>query len=290
MKQITKKTMTYLFIIAMTVVFVPCMVRIISAAPEESQKSASDMPTVTSIGMPDEGDGAELVIRLSASAIFGSYKTADPLSLVVVLNNTTEGLFTTPIPINRGNFKTVTVTRSQASSGLQTIITIGLVKDLESVISTPQGLGELRISFPAPSVPVAAVKGKRPAASPEAGVARAPNEPATAKTAVSNKSTKGQQFLTALTVNNNAIILAIEGGAVKFNSFHLDKPERFIIDIFDVKCLLKSRIIPINSAGITLARIGIYPNKIRIVLDAGNGNFSNATATRTAGGITVTLK
>ncbi|MBI2353476.1 MAG: type IV pilus secretin PilQ [Deltaproteobacteria bacterium] len=98
-----------------------------------------------------------------------------------------------------------------------------------------------------------------------------------------------QRSLTAVSVKDGAIFLAVQGGAKEFKSFRLSKPERFVIDLFGVKSSLANRIVPINAAGIALARIGIYPGKVRIVFDAVNGSFSEAVASGSDEGITVTL-
>ena len=96
--------------------------------------------------------------------------------------------------------------------------------------------------------------------------------------------------LTAILVRDNAIFLAMDGGAGEFKTFRLSKPERFVIDLLNVKSALTSRITSINSLGVSSARLGVYPNKIRIVFDTMNGTFPEATAVKSTGGVAISLK
>jgi type IV pilus assembly protein PilQ len=45
----------------------------------------------------------------------------------------------------------------------------------------------------------------------------------------------------------------------------------------------------LNASGVASARIGLYPDKVRVVLDAVNGNFPEATAAKSDSGVVITL-
>jgi type IV pilus assembly protein PilQ len=314
MKWMTKQTMTLLFVLAVTAGFLPGMIQTAGAAPETGQKPASKLAAIESISVSGEGEGAELVINLTSPTAYTSYKTSAPLRLVVDLSQTTQGAVTAPIVINKGNFKTVAVKRYDTDAGVLTRIDIGLVKDTEAVISAaPDRKGELRISFPAGSLQVstsepAPVKAPVVAAAevPTTSVVSAPPIAVSASAPVESPASvepKSEQVtrpavpsaaaqprtLTAISVKDSAIILAIEGGAGDFKSFRLNKPERFIVDLFDVKSALASRVVPVNAAGVALARIGLYPDKVRVVFDAVNGSFPDAVTARSDEGVTISL-
>jgi type IV pilus assembly protein PilQ len=111
-------------------------------------------------------------------------------------------------------------------------------------------------------------------------VAVSPDKPVAPKTA---------RTLTDVSVKNNTIVLTVTGGASDFTSFRLNKPERFIIDIPGAVSLLPSRVIPLNVSGVASARIGMYPEKVRIVLDSVDGSFPEVTAVPSPDGVVVSL-
>jgi hypothetical protein len=58
-----------------------------------------------------------------------------------------------------------------------------------------------------------------------------------------------------------------------------------VLDLFGVTNDMAARIVPLNTAGIASARLGLYPEKIRIVLDAVSGIFPPSRVVTTAEGI-----
>lgn len=342
MKWMTKQSIALVLALTMTAVSILAIsARNAAAATDAGPKTESRLAAIESIRLSGEGDEADLVIKLTSPATYTSYKTTAPLRLVVDLSQTTQGAVTAPVVINKGNFKTVTVSRYDTDAGVLTRIDIELVKDSEAVITTaPDNSDELRISFPPPApvtaaaeaapaaaavepvdtkepaqpAPVPPAAPKEPAApsaeavTPDKPVvpaeAAAPAEPAKAeaeaplsaaqapdqpaKAAIASPSV-APRSLTAVTVKGGAVVLAISGGAGDFKTFRLNRPERFVVDLFDVRSSLPSRVIPVNAAGIALARIGVYPDKIRVVLDGLNGNFPEMVAARSDEGITVAL-
>ena len=275
MKWIPKTSMAVacaIVILASLLAVIPCL----AVTGPGSGVASPDKPKLTSvksIQIRGAGDAAELIISLSAPATYTSYKTTAPLRLVLDISQTTQGDITSPLVFNTGNFKSVTTNRFDSDAGVLTRIYIELNKDAEAVISdSKNNPGELKISFPAS---VSTVKTPAPA------VARLQPEvkpsPATARS------------LTDVAVKNNTIVLSVNGGASDFTSFRLNKPERFVVDVPGAISLLPSRVIPLNVSGVASARIGLYPEKVRIVLDSVDGSFPEATAAASPEGVTVTL-
>jgi len=308
MKWMTKQSMALVLLLTMTAGFAPAMVRNAAAAPEAAVKPGTKLAAIESISLSDEGDGSALFVKLSSPATYTSYKTTAPLRLVLDLSQTTQGTITAPIVINKGNFKTVTVSRYDTDAGVLTRVDIELAKDAEAVISSVPGRqGELKIAFPESTAPIAATAEAVPAAAASEPVvskeqaaaaqeiAAAPIEPAKAPAEAPSQAPPAKatapssRSLTAITVKDDNIILAIEGGAGDFKSFRLSKPERFVVDLFEVKSALTNRIVPINAAGVALARIGIYPGKVRVVFDALNSRFPEAVASVSDKGVTLAL-
>jgi type IV pilus assembly protein PilQ len=284
----TKKLRSLALLLTVMASFFISLPRIAHAVPEAGNKSESKLAAIDSIAVSGEDDAAELVIKLSSPTTYTSYKTTAPLRLVVDLSQATQGTITAPLVINKGNFKTVTVSRYDTDAGVLTRLDIELVKDSEAIVSaTPDQKGELRVSFPAliPQAATVAVPVEAPAEliTPEVPAAEEPLNVAVNPIATQVRS------LTAVLAKNDSIVLAIKGGAGEFKSFRLNNPERFVIDLFNVKSVLADRIVPVNAAGVASARLGLYPDKIRVVLDAVNGTFPEAVVSKSHEGVTVAL-
>lgn len=251
-----------------------------SADPPETKRLA----VIESVAPVGEGSATELVIKLTSPATYTSYKTASPLRLVIDFSQVTQGNLSAPVVVNKGNFKTVTASRFDTDAGVLTRVEIELVTDSEALITTlPANPGELIISFPSLTTTVTPdIPEYKPVAASEPpntvqDLAPAPGSDASFRT------------LSAITVSNNTITLVLDGEINDFKTFRLNKPERYVVDLINVKSGLSSRLLPLNASGVASARIGLYPDKLRVVLDAVNGTFPEATSVKTDKGIVITL-
>jgi type IV pilus assembly protein PilQ len=257
-----------------------------TAAQDGIKTPAGKLAAIKSISVTGEGTATELVIVLTSPATYTSYKTTAPLRLVIDLSQASQGAITSPQVINKGNFKTVTANRFDTDAGVLTRIDIELLSDAEAVISTsPIKPGELRISFPSLAIkPVSAANAKE-----TANVVQAPAAGQSTITPAPKQTVGTVRKLTSISVKSDKIELAVDGGVADFNSFRLNKPERFVIDLMDTQLAMSSRLIPLNTSGVASARIGLYPDKVRVVLDSVNGSFPEASAAKSDQGMTVTL-
>jgi len=257
------------------------------AAQDGVISQTGKLAAIKSISVTGEGASTELVIMLSSPATYTSYKTTAPLRLVIDLSQASQGALTSPQVINKGNFKTVTANRFDTDAGVLTRIDIELENDSEAVITaSPSKPGELRVSFPALSA-------KSVAASNAASPLKSSTVPTAAAPAAASKhiaATNGSiRKLTAISADSDKIMLSVDGGVADFTSFRLNKPERFVIDLMETQLAMASRLIPLNTAGVASARIGLYPDKVRVVLDSVNGSFPEAVVVKSGQGLTVTL-
>ncbi len=94
----------------------------------------------------------------------------------------------------------------------------------------------------------------------------------------SRKQTHPKPCLKAITAENGKIVLNMEGENPAFKSFRLNKTERFVIDLLNAKSILPSRIVPLNSNGVSSARLGQYPDKPTCGFDPERGAFPEVTA------------
>lgn len=257
----------------------------VSAVQLETKKLAG-IESVLSTG---DGSAAELTIKLTSPATYTSYKTTSPLRLIIDFSQVSPGNITAPVVVGKGNFKAVTASRFDTDAGVLTRVEIELVSDSEAVITAlPANPGELKISFPAFADGASSATKKDPADKP-AVIVEPPSAvpaPAAATDAVNDASLR---TLTAISVNKNAVTLALDGEINDFKTFRLNKPERYVVDLMNVKSGLSTRLLPLNASGVASARIGLYPDKVRVVLDAVSGTFPAATAAKTAAGVIVTF-
>ncbi len=302
MKWFTRQTNVLAFVLTVAAVFFTVgMAGRAESAPEPEKAKFAAIESISAAGV---GDSVELVVRLSSPAAYTSYKTTTPLRLVIDLSQTTQGAITEPIAINRGNIKNVSVSSFDTDAGTLTRINVELINDINAIISaSPDNPAELHIAFPAQHADVpganaeteTAVKSAEvPANSPVSAsapipvAATAPVKAEPEPRAVSEVGAK--RTLSAVTTKDGAIILAIDGGVDDFKTFRLNKPERYVIDLPGVVSILPSRLIPLNAAGVASARIGLYPDKTRVVLDGINGYFPEAMASKTAEGLRIVLE
>ena len=262
--------------------------------PQSATKKLASVEGVTANG---EGMATELVLKLTTPVTYTSYKTTSPLRLVIDLSQATQGKVTTPISINKGNFKSVSVTRYDTDAGVLTRIDVELVKDADAVLSvSKEKPGEIRVSFPALAVASAAPQAKV-AETPQTAVNGGVANLASAQVGVSSDGTPAipsqsgaEKKLTSVTTKDGSIVLVIDGGAGEFKTLRLTKPERFVVDLMGVKCTLQSRIVPINALGVSSARLGIYSDKVRVVFDTIDTNFPDATVNTSSEGVVIALK
>ncbi|MDD2852563.1 MAG: type IV pilus secretin PilQ [Desulfuromonadaceae bacterium] len=262
-----------------------------SAGLQGTEKPAE----IVSVTPKGTGLATELSIKLSSQATYTSYKTVSPLRLVIDFSQVIPGEITAPLTIAQGNFKTVSTHRFDSDAGVLTRMEIELLHDSEAQISVAQNNArELTVSFPAlvaSEMAAVAPIGKPPVVAepqlpePAAPVIAAPVPEVVPVAQVEH----AVRTLTAISVRKNTITLALDGDISDFKTFRLNNPERYIIDLMNVKSGLTTRLLPLNSSGVASARLGIYPDKVRVVLDAVNGTFPEATTVKTETGVVISL-
>ncbi|MDD2273462.1 MAG: type IV pilus secretin PilQ [Desulfuromonadaceae bacterium] len=247
------------------------------------QLEAKKLARIESVVPLGDGFATEVAIKLSSSATYTSYKTTSPLRLVIDLSQVTQGNISAPLIINKGNFKSITASRFDTDAGVLTRLEIELVRDSEPVITVVSpSSSELRISFPSlvDTTPSPLVSEAKTVVEPL---------PVTVNPVAESEKEIQPTTLSAISVNKNVITLALDGPISAFNTFRLNKPERYVVDLMNVKSGLSSRLLPLNASGVASARIGLYPDKVRVVLDSVNGTFPEAASTKTVSGIEITL-
>lgn len=289
MKWMTKATMMSAFalvIISVSQMAVPFYVS--AAAVSSPKEKLAAIETITSV---TDGNSTELRIKLSSPATYTSYKTTAPLRLVIDLSQATSGAVTAPVIINKGNFKTVTVSRFDTDAGVLTRVDVELLKDSDPVISAlPASPGELRIAFPGVSDTVSVPPAVLPPVDSVAATSATPSVTTPETSTATPAAEPVRPKLTSVRTENNTVILEADSPIENFKTFRLNKPERLVVDLINAQSNLETRLFPLNNSGVASARVGLYPDKVRVVLDAVNTAFPESEVSKTATGLLITLK
>lgn len=283
------------FALVITVFFAVIEASCAETVRDSAQIAQKKLSTVEAIEVIGEGSAAELVIKLSAPATYTSYKTTSPLRLVIDFSQTIKGDITSPLTINKGNFRNVTVNRYDTDAGALTRVDVELDKDVDAVLSvSKENPGLVRISFPLlanmSSTPEKESNSKSVSPSPDSKSVVSENVKSPAPSLIPEHQVPRGRFLAGLYVKEDAIVISVNGGVDEYKTIRLSKPERLVIDLFGIKNSLESRIIPINKFGVSSARLGIYPDKLRIVFDTVDGRFPETNVIKSAQGLILSAK
>lgn len=257
------------------------------------------VPTVIQ-SVLEQGNGAttELVVVTSVPATYTSYKTSSPHRLVVDFSQAIPAESLANLNFTKGAVKNVTLRRFDTDAGVLTRMELFLSQDIEPVITPSTGkAGELRISFPGYK-PVAAetpIKEEPPKAEVLPNTAQA--EPASTKEQQKVESSK-EVAPAALNISNVPVISDVlaRGDVIEilsnnpigeYKSFRLNKPERVVVDLLNAKVSMTNKLVQLNASGVSTARVGSYPDKVRVVFDSISGDLPEAAFNKTDTGLAV---
>lgn len=114
-----------------------------------------------------------------------------------------------------------------------------------------------------------------------------------AKGAGTNKAAGWNARLTALRVDDwkdaRIVTLAVKGVAGDPKGFQLSSPPRYVVDVPGQWSSQVAKSTPVNQGAIRTVRLGLYPDKLRIVIDLAS-EPKQATVRRTKEGLVVTVR
>lgn len=228
--------------------------------------------TLKSIQVTGEGDNAQLEVVANKPLTYTSYQMTDPSRAVIDFSQTEPGRVPASIEVNAGNIKEVRVQKQELAGGVITRVEMFLNKDTEFFVTTDStDKAKLVLSFkkPAEVKPEEAKVEAPPVEQPKpAEVVAAPVlEPKPAPAAPAEK------IVSAVEVVDGAVAIVTGGTVEEYKAFTLKRPSRLVIDIMGAKNGLKRNTIPVKSYGVATARIGTYPDRVRIVFDSSRKAF-----------------
>jgi len=252
------------------------------AAVQQDKAAVKAQATIQAVQVVGDESAAELLISTSAPVTYTSYRTIAPARLVVDFAQVmpADGL---PAEVaGKAAIKAVVIKRFDTDAGVLTRMEIHLSQDLEPVVSPLAGKQNvLQVTFPGykPVVATAAA-----AITPDV----APVEPV-ASSAPAAPAVPVESIVTGITSAGDTIQINVTGGIADFKTFRLSKPERVVVDLFGARPAPALKMVALNAAGISTARVGTYSDKTRIVLDAITGGLPDAEVVKNSAGVSVSF-
>ncbi|SKA17306.1 type IV pilus assembly protein PilQ [Trichlorobacter thiogenes] len=258
----------------------------------ESAQTSSTPVVIQSVQTQGDGASTELVIVSSVPATYTSYKTSSPHRLVVDFSQAIPVDSLSSLDFNKGAIKTVTLRRFDTDAGVLTRMEIFLSQDIEPVITPTSGkVGELRIGFPGfkPAVVDAPVKdgsSKTVQIDTVPPVEQHKADPPKESTQTTS-STSNVAVISGVQARGDSIEILSQYPIGEYKVFRLNKPERVVVDLLNAKVSMTGKLVQLNVSGVSTARVGSYPDKVRVVFDSINGILPEATFNKTDAGLAV---
>jgi type IV pilus assembly protein PilQ len=265
-----------------------------TALAADTKKVVKAPVLIQSVQMKGEGAAAELVVSASVPTTYTSYKTTIPNRLVIDFSQASPADGLTTIQINKGPVKDVSFKSFETDAGILTRMEVFLTQDLDPRI-TPSAdkPGELVISFPGfkqPELRQLAQPESKPVEVTQPEVSSAVEQPqkqTEPPVPVATTPDGVVLLVTTISVNAGAIEIGLSGPVSDYKTFRLNKPERVVVDIPNAKIGAVEKLVQLNSAGVSTARVGSYPDKVRVVFDSMNGSLPDTVIEKTASGLRV---
>ncbi len=268
------------------------------------------------LGINVSDDGAKVEILSNKPIVYTYYTLESPNRLIVDLANTSPARISYPISVNKGSLTKIDVTKHEFGSGVLSRVEISLTTKLDVTAQLDQqNKGRLVINLPIPAPlqqqesaakqsapaadtqPVVQVKDvePKPAVIENEGAAQEPAKseaprietvsaaPAASVALTTGSKTvlkAGERALTAIKKSDDGLMLEFSAEPESFKAFKLGSPERFVIDVPKTTSAVDSKPIDINAFNLGKGRIGVSPERLRIVFDAQGGSIPAHTLTK----------
>ncbi len=264
--------------------------------------TGSDMVTLRDITISGEGHQTTVEISADKPITFTTYSLKEPYRTVIDLSQTSPGNVVVPQPEPNSLIKKIDLTNTELTGGSLSRLTIETGEEVEFAVSTdPNDKTKLLVTIPSTQVAensvvtsnVEAVQQTSPQsqenekeAAPQVVSTVAPPEKSDRET----KPTITEAALLAVDVANNGIVINTGLKLEKYRYFELSNPQRLVLDLYNVKNSLTAKSLAINSFGVENARLGTYPDKVRIVFDSLKKDFPPFTVEKTDNGLLVSFQ
>jgi type IV pilus assembly protein PilQ len=253
-----------------------------SYSVKEPQPTMSDVATLRDVSLSGEGDATKLEITSDKPLTFTYYSLRDPFRTVIDLSQTDPGSVQAPTLPASSKIKNISIAKNELTAGSLVRITLETNDQVDFSVnpdpSNPQKL-VVTIGGNASSTPSSqeAQKTAEVVSTPPENISKDTAVNATASVPSANESSSPPSiektplkdvFITGIDAVSSGFDVRASGSIDDYKFFTLSKPQRLVLDIFKAKSSLKSSTVVLKKFGIESARVGIYPEKVRIVFDS----------------------
>ncbi|MHC1698464.1 MAG: type IV pilus secretin PilQ [Geobacteraceae bacterium] len=277
---------------------------------KEDSVSGSDKVTLRDVTVSGEGYQTKIEISADKPIKYTLYSLKEPYRTIIDLSQTNPGTVAVPQLAADSLIKKIDLTGTELTGGSLTRLTIETAKEVEFVVSHETN-EKTKLVFAIPALPAAEtsvtsaaeiVASATPSSSVDAVSLTSTETPvvqnnlspqaASSSTSPVITSTAPlalpeEAALIALDVTSNGIAINTALRLEKYKYFELSSPQRLVVDLYNVKNTLAAKTLPINRFGVENARLGAYPDKVRIVFDSQKKVFPHYTVEKTGNGLLV---
>lgn len=277
---------------------------------KEDSVSGSDTVTLRDVTVSGEGYQTKIEIAADKPITYTVYTLKEPNRTIIDLSQTKPGTVVVPQLAENSLIKKIDLVGTELTGGSLTRLTIETTEEIEFAVSgepnektklvvaiPPQQVAKNNVSSSAeivaavtPSSSVDAVS----LSSSEASVVQNDVSPHLASSSLSPviastalQATPSEAALFSLDVTSAGIVINTGLKLEKYKYFELSNPQRLVVDLYNVKNTLAAKSLAINSFGVENARLGAYPDKVRIVFDSQKTVFPRYTLVKIVNGLLV---
>lgn len=274
-----------------------------SYSVKDPQPVQADIATIRDITVSGEGDATKVEITSDKPLTYTYYSLRDPFRMVIDLSQADPGSVQAPVLASTSKIKNISISKNDLTAGSLVRITLETLEQVDFTVnpdpSNPQKLiVSLSNNFSSAGVPQTELKAADAVVPAPQGTAQTGSENKETAVTSSNqivstekieKATHQQIFITSIDTVGSGFVLRANGAIDKYKFFTLSKPQRLAVDIFDVKSSLTSQHVRLNKFGIENARIGVYPDKLRIVFDSKKAAFPKFSIDKIENGLQLNM-
>ncbi len=245
---------------------------------QTSAAVASDLAVVQSVTLSGNGSATRVEIEADKPMTYTYYALKNPSRTVIDLSQAELGSITVPTPEGESVIKSIDVTKNELTVGSLVRVSLEMDSELDLVV-IPDPLQPNKLIITVANTVQETVE--QPAAATPAIASAAPAAP--------SKPNPLQNVLESISVEGSTVLVKTSKAVDKYRYFTMSNPDRLVVDLYNVKQSLASNSIQINELDIATARIGSYPEKIRIVFDAKASPFPSFTIQKSDTGVTIAV-
>lgn len=270
---------------------------------KEPQPVQADIATLLDISVSGEGDATKVEITSDKPLTYTYYSLRDPFRMVIDLSQADPGSVQAPVLASLSKIKNVSISKNELTAGSLVRVTLETADQMDFTVNpdptNPQKLiVSLSDNSSSAGVPKTELKTADADVPAPQGTAQTDSEKKDTVVTSSNqkdspnkieKVTPKQILITSIDTVGSGFVLRANGAIDKYKFFTLSKPQRLAVDIFDVKSSLASQYVRLNKFGIENARIGVYPDKLRIVFDSKRPVFPKFSVDKIENGLQLNM-